>query len=642
MPMPDARPTSALSAAQLLDETERFAHLGTWSWDPVSNEVVWSDEMFRIFGYDPKVDRPSLDAFFVRVHPDDAQRLRDDTSATAKSGRDTRNYEYRIVLPSGEIRHLSVLSLATRGPTGEIQRIAGTIVDVTHAKRAAEELRLSNELLADAQRIGKLGSFEVSLHGDQTPRWSDEMYRVLGLEPGVPASIELFVSRLHPDDRPRIQELIAGSLATGRVRPSRARVLREDGSIRHVDMRADLHKGPEGEPLAIRGTVHDVTDLVELESQFHQSQKMEAIGQLAGGLAHDYNNLLTVILGNAESLLAETPRPELREIVNAAATATTVTNRLLAFTRQTHGSPRATDLTREVEGAIQLLRRAVGDGISLRIDLAEESLVALVDEGQVQQVLLNLVLNARDAMQRGGAISVRMRCEPLSAELASEHDVKPGDYVTLSVSDTGHGMDEATQRRAFEPFFTTKRAGHGTGLGLAMVFGAMRQCQGFVELSSKPGGGATFKLWFPRLNAAPAPAIAEPKPPAASHARILLVEDNAAVSRVTAAMLKAGGYAVDIVSNATDAVRVWREEPRDLLVTDVAMPDISGVKLVEMLRSEHPELRVLFVTGYSSEQLGADLPPSQVSVLTKPFRHAELLAKVKALLIDIPLSATAE
>jgi PAS domain S-box-containing protein len=618
-------------AVQLLDESERFTHMGTWVWDIAQNEVGWSSELYRIFGYDPQVDQPSLEAFFARVHPDDVERVRSMADHATRSGGSER-HEFRIVPRDGSLKYLSAVSVVMAGEAGKAQRLVGTVLDVTAAKQAAEQAKRANELLADAQRIAKLGSFEVMLNGDQTPRWSPELFRILDVDETTLPSIELFISRLHSEDRAYINGLIEGSLASGSVRPSRARVLHRDGSVLHVEMRAALHKNEHGEPMSIRGTVNDVTELVRLEAQFHQSQKMEAIGQLAGGLAHDYNNLLTVILGNAETLFHELGRPELREIVSAASTATTVTNRLLAFTRQAHGRPRVSDLSRDVESAAELVRRAVGDSIALRIEIEDGPHTSLVDHGQVQQMLLNLSLNARDAMPRGGTIAVRLSRQTASPHRAQEHGAKPGEYVCISVSDTGHGMDEVTQRRAFEPFFTTKQAGHGTGLGLAMVFGAMRQCHGFVEVRSRVGHGATFELWFPYVEAPPDQIAAEEPRGPTQHARILLVEDNPAVSRVTAAMLKAGGYLVEAVETAAQAQRAWRSSKFDLLVTDVAMPEVSGEKLVELLRAEYPELRVLFVTGYASEQLGRELRPDRVAVLTKPFRHAELLSKVRALL----------
>jgi two-component system cell cycle sensor histidine kinase/response regulator CckA len=618
-------------AAQLLDQAERVTHMGTWVWDIALNEVRWSSEIYRIFGYTPGDVEPSLEAFFAHVHPDDVERVRA-MAASAETSGSSQRYEFRVRHPDGSVRHVSSVSVVMAGDAGKPLRLVGTVLDVTAGRQAAEQLQRSNELLADAQRIAKLGSFEVALRGDQTPRWSDELFRMLDVDPSTPPSIELFVSRLHPDDRDYISGLIEGSLTSGSVRPSRARVVRRDGSTVHIDMRAALHKSEQGEPLSIRGTINDVTELVHLEAQFHQSQKMEAIGQLAGGLAHDYNNLLTIILGNAETLLQELGRPELREIVSAASTATTVTNRLLAFTRQAHGRPRVTDLSREVESAAQLLRRAVGENIALQIEIDDGPHTSLVDHGQVQQMLLNLALNARDAMPRGGKISVRLARAHASQSKAQEHSAKAGEYVQVSVTDTGQGIDEATQQRVFEPFFTTKQPGHGTGLGLAMVFGAMRQCHGFVELRSRLGEGATFELWFPYVARTPEQVVVDDDRGPAQHARILLVEDNAAVARVTAAMLKAGGYAVEVVASAAEALTAWRAKRYDLLVTDVAMPDITGVKLVELLRADFPELRVLFVTGYSSEQLGAELRPDRVSVLNKPFRHAELLSKVRALL----------
>ena len=614
----------------LLDEAGRMAHLGTWVWDTVTNEVWWSSELFRILGYDPARDASSTDAFFERVHPEDRQRVRE-VSASGLAGGTSEQADYRVLRPDGSVRHVTMDAAMLFGSDGKLRRAVGTVLDLTESKEAARESKKAAQLLADAQRISRIGSFEVEL-ATQQPHWSAEMFRIMDVPVDETPSFELFLGRLHPDDRERIAGLIEGSMERGHTVPSRARVVRRDGRVLHVDMRAEAVAGEQGELLAVRGTVNDVTELVQLEAQFHQSQKMEAIGQLAGGLAHDYNNLLTVILGNAELLLQELDRPELHEISSAAATATTVTNRLLTFSRQGPLNARVTDLNDDVDAAQQLVRRALGDQIVLTNERAVRLRHVLIDSGQVQQMLLNLALNARDAMPQGGTLAISTQHQALTVEQARDNGVRAGDYVTLTVEDSGHGMDEATRDRVFEPFFTTKQAGHGTGLGWAMVFGAMKQNGGFVEVSSTLGKGTTFRLWFPCVDVEPTRASLSPQEAPRSRASILLVEDNEAVARVTLAMLKASGYRVRVASSAREALAAWQAEPADLLLTDVVMPETSGLQLAEQLRVRHAQLLVLFITGYSAEHLELEDSEKTCSVLSKPFRHGELVSAIEALL----------
>jgi nitrogen-specific signal transduction histidine kinase/ActR/RegA family two-component response regulator len=385
----------------------------------------------------------------------------------------------------------------------------------------------------------------------------------------------------------------------------------------------------KGKPQAVRGTISDVTHLVELEAQFHQSQKMEAVGQLAGGLAHDYNNLLTVILGNAELLYADAPNQELEEIISAARSATHVTNRLLTFSRHSKRSARVVRLGDDVREARLLLERAVGKKIEIVLDCNEPLAPVFVDGGQVQQILLNLALNARDAMPEGGTLTLATRTRTLGAEQADSHDLIPGEYVTLEVRDTGTGMNPATLEHIFEPFFTTKEPGQGTGLGLAMVFGAMKQNAGFVEVTSRPGEGSCFRLWFPSVADSP------PESMRATAAKrileILLVEDSHAVARLAMAMLRSVGHQVRVAASGIDALALWREAPADILVTDVVMPGMSGVELADRLRKVRPSLPVLFITGYLPDRVGLVVEAGRSAVVMKPFQRSELLAALEGL-----------
>jgi two-component system cell cycle sensor histidine kinase/response regulator CckA len=620
----------------LMSEAERIVHMGSWVWNVATNEVRWSDELYRILGCDPTTEPASFERFFARIHPDDLKHVQEASARSTASGVNER-VEFRAVRPDGVVRHLMLDAALLFDGHGQLQRAVGAALDITEQREVERELKRTATLLAEAQRIGRMGSFELEM---MPPRqaWSEELYRILEVDPATPPSLELFVQRLHEDDRERIHHLIERSLSTGVTEPSRARIVASDGKIRHVTMMAVPTRDNHGELIAIRGTVSDVTALVELEAQFHQSQKMDAVGQLAGGLAHDYNNLLTVISGNAELLLDRQESREAREILEAATAATSLTNRLLTFTRQSAQRARVVRIADDLELAQNLILRALNDRIVLQIELAHDLWPVYVDSGQIQQVLLNLALNARDAMPEGGSLSITAHNAVLDAGEARQRSVSSGDYVALAVTDTGTGMTEDTQRRAFEPFFTTKPLGQGTGLGLAMVFGCMQNCGGFIELRSKLGAGTTFTLWFPRSRLEQTEPAAPVQTVQRSLASALLVEDNAAVAHVATMILRSAGYEVQVAHEPHQAIALWHAKPADVLITDVDMPGMSGVKLSEQLRRHTPRLRTLFITGQSREQLAA-AQTEHSAVLTKPFRRQELLLALEELLRPASLKA---
>jgi two-component system, cell cycle sensor histidine kinase and response regulator CckA len=607
----------------LLSEVERLAHLGSWVWNLVTDEVIWSDELYRIFGYDPATVSASSEGFFAVVHPEDRPRLIEAAARSTQLGYAER-LEYRVVRPDGSVRHVTMDEAMLFDAEGNVQRAVGAVLDVTELRESEQALKRTADLLAEAQRIGKMGSFEVNL---VEPRisWSDELYRILDLESSVEPNLELFVQCLHEDDRARIVDLMERSQRTGFTTPSRARLVRRDGTIRHVDMMGLALRDAQDNLIAIRGTISDVTDLVRLEAQFHQSQKMDAVGQLAGGLAHDYNNLLMVISGNAELLLDQQDTAEASQILAAATAATSLTNRLLTFSRQSTQRARVVELARDLEESKGLIQRALGDRVSMRFELGSGVWPVFVDSGQVQQVLLNLALNARDAMPEGGTLLLSVSNRSLGAAEAQQRNERPGDYVTLRVMDTGIGMDEATRSRAFEPFFTTKPPGRGTGLGLAMVFGSMKQCGGFVEVQSQPRAGTTFTLWFPRATQSQPPQVEVVRDPPRASARVLLVEDNVAVATVATRILESAGYSVRVTLDPTQALKMWAAEPADVLVTDVEMPGMTGIRLSERLREHTPELRTLFITGHSTERIDLSAHAGRSVIVMKPFRRGELL-----------------
>lgn len=382
--------------------------------------------------------------------------------------------------------------------------------------------------------------------------------------------------------------------------------------------------------------------LAESEERFRQSQKMEAIGQLAGGVAHDFNNLLTVISGHAELLLARTgPQDRLRdslsEIRKASSRATSLTRQLLAFSRKQILEPKLLDLNELITETEKMLRRLIGENISLRTLLAPDLRPIKADPGQIDQVILNLVVNARDAMAGGGKLTL----ETLNVELDEKYaktrpDARPGNHVVLVVNDTGCGMTPGTQARIFEPFFTTKSAGQGTGLGLAVVHGIVKQSGGHIVVRSDIGVGTTFKLYFPSAAGTPAKTCAQNQMTGPGGCEsILLVEDEEALRKMSSLVLESYGYTVWEAANAAEALRLvnCRAEKTDLLLTDLVMPGMSGSDLAKALRTRCPSLKVLFVSGYTEDAVVRQgIQQGSTAFLQKPFSPSALASKVRQIL----------
>jgi two-component system, cell cycle sensor histidine kinase and response regulator CckA len=384
-------------------------------------------------------------------------------------------------------------------------------------------------------------------------------------------------------------------------------------------------------------TVQDVTGQRRLEQQLRQAQKLEAVGQLAAGIAHDFNNLLTVIEGYSGLLLArphldESVRADVAQIAEAAERATAVTRKLLAFSRKQVVQPRHIQLNDQIRGLQQLLARLLGELVELQVVPHDQLPPVLADPSGIEQVILNLAVNARDAMPGGGRLSITTGTVTIAADETLRHpDARPGKHVTLSVADTGTGMEPGVLAHIFEPFFTTKEAGKGTGLGLATVYGIIKQHQGWVEVASQPGRGTCFTLFLPAADGASV-RLGEPAatPLVTGHATVLLVEDEPAVRKLAVTVLQRAGYRVLEAEHGPAALEVWRSNPDkiDLLLSDMVMPGgMTGLNLAGQLRALQPGLRVLLTSGYSEELLGHSMDAH--AFIGKPYTPSALLKAVR-------------
>jgi PAS domain S-box-containing protein len=520
--------------------------------------------------------------------------------------------------------------------------LAGTIgiaVDLSErvknerARQEAEALyRSLVEQLSAVTYIAELG-----LEGD----WrfvSPQIESLLGYTPLEWLSDSAnWISHVHPEDHQIVSAAEDATLAGNSFR-AEYRVFRRDGKMLWINDSGSLVPGPDGRKL-LHGVLLDVTEQKQLQTRLAQTERMEAVGQLASGVAHDFNNLLTIIKGYSSILMEHNPegtdaRAAL-EIQQAADRAASLTHQLLAFGRRQTLQPRVLDLNTIVRGLEKMLRRVLSENVDLTIRTAPALGFIKADPVQMEQVLLNLVVNARDAMPKGGQLTISTNAQRIDSDSGRDETfVRAGEYVTLSVADTGIGMDAATRERIFEPFFTTKEVGKGTGLGLATVYGIVKQSNGHIGVDSEPGRGTIFYVSLPRVEneglAARKATMAQ------THKRgtgtVLLAEDEPLLRELGETILTQAGYKVLTAPNS-DSLKMLLTSYSgtiDLLLTDVIMPGISGPELVRLVRQSRPKIRVLYMSGYADDEI-EDLD-RDAGFLQKPFTPSELTAKVAEVL----------
>jgi PAS domain S-box-containing protein len=585
-------------------------------------------------------------SFLDAVHPDDRARVLTGLETHQKKGQPFE-HEYRIVRPDGTVRWICDRGYPERNPAGHIVRFAGVAQDVTERKLAEHGLAAVAERLELVSRATRDAIWDWNIVSHVT-WWSDVHYEELGYPRDTPPSFEAWAARVHPDDRPRVMEGVKRALHDKQVTYSdEYQFLIPNAEPRIILDRAYILYDAAGNPARMVGAMMDVTDQRRLERQLRQAQKVEAVGQLAGSIAHDFNNVLSLIIGHAEMLLCDLDeqdgsREGIDEIRSAAMRAADLTRQLLIFARQQHVQPKPTTVSNVLNEMSRMLRRLVGEDVELTIDGSGQTAKVLIDAGQLTQVVLNLVVNARDAMPSGGLLTISAKDIVFDlGGAAQQPEIKPGAYVMLLVSDTGIGMDTSTQARIFDPFFTTKEPPLGTGLGLATVSGIVAQWGGIIVTTSELGRGTTFKIYVPqaepeawRRELAVAPKAASTLAPSREKT-LLLVEDDHRLRTLLRTALQKDGYRVMDAANGREALMLCESEgaPIDLLLTDVVMPLMSGRELAERVAKVRRGIKVLYMSGYTAGILdNHGLASAGLELLQKPIAPNALLSKVRELL----------
>jgi len=534
------------------------------------------------------------------------------------------------------------------------ERTADLTREIMERRQAETQLRKSQSQLAQAQQIARMGSWEWDLASNKVT-WSDETQRLYGRNPeDIGSTMEDCIEqRVHPDDLPRVNKIMAESLRTRQPFVCDHRVILPDGTERIMQGRGEILVNSQGEPIKMFGIVQDITEakhaqeaLHRSEEQLRQSQKMEAVGRLAGGVAHDFNNLLTVINGYCAMALqmkneVQPVRKNIEEIQKASDRAASLTSQLLAFSRKQVLQPRVLQLNEVVRSMDKMLRRLIGEDVELSTTFDSVLGNVKADPGQIEQVIMNLAVNARDAMPRGGKLTISTSNATIDQKTKFRNrTLEVGEYIMLAISDNGVGMTDEVKAHLFEPFFTTKGLGKGTGLGLATCYGIICQSGGDIRVYSERNSGTTFKIYLPRTGATVEPvATVDLETLPAGAESILVVEDDPSVRELAVIILRNCGYQVQESSNAFEALRLIKRTRYDLVITDVIMPQMSGKELYDQIRSQLPQTRVLLMSGYTDDALAHHgVLDEGLSFLEKPFSPAKLARKVREVL-DAPVAA---
>lgn len=613
---------------------------GVWDIDLIRGEVFYSPRWKRMLGYEDDEISSRFDEWKSRIHPDDYRHVMETRKAYLDGQIPDYEVKYRLLHKNGSYRWFRDRGACLRDPRGKPYRMAGSYIDITERKMIKNALLESEKKYLELFEESKDTVFIVDTVGrlvDINSAGSE----LLGYTREELLTLDL-VHDLHINKKARL-DFRKKLLPEGFVKDAELELRRKDGETAVVHVSASLMHDARGKLTGYRGIAHDVTERKRLEQRLLQSQKMESIGLLAGGVAHEFNNLLTAIIGFADELQESVDRHDershasIRTIQSAADQAARFTKDLLSFSRQQMMNFRPVAVNGTIEDTLKLLYKMSTENIRFSLDLSPEKLSVMADSGQLSQVIMNLTINAKDSMPDGGHIRIRTWQTTLDEEAARKKFLEePGDYVVISFSDNGIGMDEKTLARIFEPFFTTKKVGEGTGLGLFIVYGIIKQHKGSILAESSPGEGTTFTIFLPRLRAEIQQARQKKTRIQNDGAgTILIAEDEEFVRHYLESTLSRAGYSLIFAGDGEDALNKFRQH-RDaisLIISDMVMPKMNGRILSEEIRKINPEVKMIFMSGYSADFIRTvDIPPDKERFITKPFLKKTLFDAIDSML----------
>jgi two-component system cell cycle sensor histidine kinase/response regulator CckA len=620
-------------------------------WDLSTNGIWWNEGFFTLFGYQAEETDSGVESWYNRLHPEDKDRVIASCYAAINGGVTSWSEGYRFRRVNGTYADVVDRGYIVRNVRGQALRLIGAMTDLSALRKAHAALQISQARVRTVLDSALDAIVGIDEHGTIVD-WNHRAEALFGWSFDEAHGRSLSETIIPPDQRETHRKGFRRFLEAGESALLNKRVEMTAWRRDETTFPVELSIVPLQEDGTRRfyGFIADITDrraaeekLRSAEEQLRQAQKMEAVGRFAGGVAHDFNNLLTVIMGHTDLVMSGLPtnaptQGDLQEIRNAAERASWLTRQLLAFSRRQILAPQVLDLNELIENFEKMLHRIIGEDVAFKTHLAPVLPPIKADPGQIEQILMNLAVNARDAMPEGGHLTIETADVLLDASYPKKVvDVLPGRYVLLAVSDTGCGIDVETQKRIFEPFFTTKESGKGTGLGLSTVYGIVKQSNGFIWVYSEPGRGATFKVYLPTVDAeiSPRKAKASSMQQQIGVETILLVEDDTALRTLAQRVLEQNRYTVLVASGLEEAGRTAEEHKGaiHLLLTDVIMPGGSGPDVAAHLVVRFPGLKVLYMSGYTGTVMAhQSLLEAGSPLLQKPYSPDALLQAVRAIL----------
>ncbi len=627
---------------QVIESEKRYqtlatvAPVGIYYTDKNGNCLYVNEKWSEISGI--RAEQALGDGWMKGLHPDDREHVFAEWTRSAQADLPF-NLEYRFQR-ADDICWVLGQALAEKNEAGEVVAYVGTITDISERKLAEEAAQVSAQGMTEAQRIAHIGSWELDLVTDELS-WSDEIYRIFEIDPeNFSATYDAFLNVIHPDDREKVASAYAESVKTKKPYVIEHRLRMADGRIKHVHERCQTFYDDAGNALRSTGTVQDITEQVSLEESLRRTEKMDALGKLTGGIAHDYNNMLGVVLGYADLLagmVSDQPRLAnyVLKIRHAGERGARLTAKLMSFSRQKITDAEKQDINALLRAEQDLLEKTLTVRIKLVLELADELWPVWLDSSDLEDAIINLSINASHAIDGNGQINIQTSNVALDENSARLLQLEAGDYVLLSITDTGCGMDESIREKIFEPFFSTKGS-RGTGLGLSQVYGFVERSHGAIQVFSELGHGTKITIYFPRCQKSSDVESTELQRDFADFSgseTILVVDDEQALLDLSCEILSQQGYHALPAKNAEQVLEILEQRDVDLLFCDIIMPDMDGYELAGIVRQKYPEIKIQLASGFTDDHhVGMIDDELHKNLLYKPYASQVLLKRIRKLL----------